>query len=174
MFRELQFRILARRYADEIYRYARSLLREPSDAEDATQEVLIRLWDNLATVPLFKARGWLYRTTQNYCLDQIRRRNHRAYPTPTDTVLLGDEPDSSHSPEDNADLQSLRVVLDRAIANLQEPHRSVFVLYEINGLKYRQIADALDLPLNTVKVHLSRARRTLQSQLKEHESWIHA
>lgn len=62
MVRELQFRLLCHRHCDDIYRYARSLLRNTADAEDATQEVLLRLWQNLSTTRFSNVRAWLLRT----------------------------------------------------------------------------------------------------------------
>src|SRR4051812_14160920 len=81
MIRELEFQALSQRHCDEIYRYALGLLGNQADAEDATQEALLRLWNHLPRINLFNIRAWLYRTTRNYCLDQIRRRTHTASPT---------------------------------------------------------------------------------------------
>ena len=93
MIRELEFKVLCQRHSDEIYRYARSLLANPADAEDATQEVLLRLWNHLPTMRPFKFRAWLLRTTRCYCLDQIRRRSHRAAPMFMDDEILDGQPD---------------------------------------------------------------------------------
>lgn len=71
MIRELEFQLLCRRHRDEIYRYARGILGNQEDAEDATQEALLRLWNHLPRINLFHTRAWLYRTTRNYCLDQL-------------------------------------------------------------------------------------------------------
>src|SRR3954471_16876004 len=74
MIRELEFQLLCQRHSDEIYRYARGLLGNQADAEDATQEVLLRLWKHLPKINLFGTRAWLFRVTRNYCLDLIRGR----------------------------------------------------------------------------------------------------
>jgi RNA polymerase sigma factor (sigma-70 family) len=52
--------------------------------------------------------------------------------------------------------------------------RTVFILYEINGLRYRQIAEQLEIPLNSVKVHLLRARRKLQELLRKERTWTNS
>ena len=80
MIRELEFQVLSQRHCDEIYRFALGLLGNPADAEDATQEALLRLWNHLPRLNLFNIRGWLFQTTRNYCLDQIRRRSRAASP----------------------------------------------------------------------------------------------
>src|SRR5215212_10261408 len=78
MIRELEFQVLSQRHCDEIYRYALGLLGSPADAEDATQETLLKLWNHLPRLNLFHIRAWLFRITRNYCLDEIRQRSRVA------------------------------------------------------------------------------------------------
>lgn len=162
MIREFEFKILCERHRDEIYRYARGLLANQADAEDATQEVLLRLWNQLPRLNPFNMRAWLLRTTRNYCLDQIRRRSNQNAPMLMDDDILDERPDElAINPSLAAD-SSLRLEQARhALLKLPENLRSVFVLYEVNGLRYREIAQTLGIPINTVKVHLSRAREKL-------------
>ena len=170
MIRELEFKVLSERYCDDIYRYARSLLGNEADAEDATQEVLLRLWDNLQKVNVFRARSWLLTTTRNYCLNQIRRRSHSATPMLVGDDVLEQQPDEySFDPSHAAD-SSFRMEQARsALLKLPENLRSVFVLYEANGLRYREIARTLGLPINTVKVNLFRARERLSKMIAREE-----
>jgi RNA polymerase sigma-70 factor, ECF subfamily len=172
MIRELEFKLLCHRHGDEIYRYARSFLGNSADAEDATQEALFRLWQNIADVPFLHARPWLFRTTRNLCLDQIRRRNARYSPVAVGDDTLEAVPDDSVAdPVQQADSAFHTGRLNHAIQRLPETLRSVFVLYELHDLRYRDIAETLDLPLNTVKVYLSRARTRLQQLLTEDPTW---
>src|SRR5262245_50540722 len=144
MIRELEFKVLSQRHSDEIYRYAHALLGNGADAEDATQEVLLRLWNHLPTINPFNLRAWLLRTTRCYCLDQIRRRANRATPMLMDDEILNDRPDEfAVNPSAAAD-SSFRLEKARnALLKLPENLRSVFVLYEVNGLRYREIAKTL-------------------------------
>src|ERR1051325_10390942 len=162
MIRELEFQALSQRHCDEIYRYALGLLGSPADAEDATQEALLRLWNHLPRLNLFKIRGWLFRTTRNYCLDQIRRRSRVVSPNEDAGEAVEDWPDDlavdpSFAADSNFQLEQAR----QALLKLPETLRSVFVLYEVNGLRYREIASMLGIPINTVKVDLLRARQKL-------------
>ncbi len=172
MIRELEFKVLCERHSDEIYRYARSLLANPTDAEDATQEVLLRLWNHLPTIRPFSCRAWLLRTTRHYCLDQVRRRSNPAAPMPTDDEVLAERPDEfAINPSLAAD-SSLRLEQARnSLLKLPENLRSVFVLYEVNGLRYGEIAETLGIPINSVKVYLSRARERLSKLVTQQESW---
>jgi RNA polymerase sigma-70 factor (ECF subfamily) len=168
--RELEFKVLCQRHSDEIYRFARSLLANNADAEDATQEVLLRLWNNLPKMYPFNLRAWLMQTTRRYCLDQIRRRTNHAAPMLLDDEILDDRPDElavnpSHAADASIRLEQARTLLLKLPENL----RSVFVLYEVNGLRYREIAEALEMPINSVKVYLSRAREQLAKLVTEEE-----
>jgi RNA polymerase sigma-70 factor (ECF subfamily) len=62
--------------------------------------------------------------------------------------------------------------MDAALQALPHNLRSVFVLYEVNGLRYREIAEHLDIPINSVKVHLLRARKRLQELLRKEKLWM--
>ncbi|SPE51342.1 hypothetical protein SBV1_1300005 [Verrucomicrobia bacterium] len=134
MIRELEFKLLCQRHRDEIYRYARSLLANPTDAEDAAQEVLLRLWNHLPRLDPFNLRAWLLRSTRNYCLDQIRRRSHLAAPILIDDQTLEERPDELVVNPSLAADSSFRLEQARsALAKPPESLRSVFVLYEVNG-----------------------------------------
>jgi RNA polymerase sigma-70 factor (ECF subfamily) len=176
MIRELEFQILSQRHCDEIYRYAVGLLGNPADAEDATQETLLRLWNHLPRLNLLNIRAWLFQTTRNYCLDQIRRRSHAANPIATDAdteALLAEWPDDLAIDPSFAADSSLQLEQARhALQKLPEALRSVFLLYEVNGLRYREIASTLGMPVNTVKVYLLRARQKLSKLIHTEDSWI--
>jgi RNA polymerase sigma-70 factor (ECF subfamily) len=173
MIRELEFKILCNRHSDEVYRYARSMLGNPADAEDAVQEVLLRLWRNLTDVPFLKARAWILRTTRNYCLDQIRRRTNQSAPQFVSDELLEQHPDEyAPNPQAATESSDLMKRISHAIRQLPEILRSVFILYEINGLRYREIAETLSIPINTVKVYISRARKQLQQLLTKETQWM--
>ena len=168
MIREVEFRILCQRHSDEIYRFAHSLLANQADAEDATQEVLLRLWNRLPRMNPFNLKSWLMQTTRYYCLDQIRRRTNRAAPMLLDEEILADQPDESAVDPGTAADSSFRLEQARSLLlKLPENLRSVFVLYEVNGLRYREIADVLGMPINSVKVYLSRAREKLANLVNE-------
>lgn len=173
MIRELEFQALSQRHCDEIYRYALGLLGSPADAEDATQEALLRLWNHLPRLNLFNIRAWLFRTTRNYCLDQIRRRSRIVGPNADLDETVEDWPDEvavdpSFAADSSCQLEQAR----QALRKLPETLRSVFVLYEVNGLRYREIATTLGIPINTVKVDLLRARERLSKLIRKEDSWI--
>jgi RNA polymerase sigma-70 factor (ECF subfamily) len=172
MIRELEFQLLCQRHSDHIFRYAHALLGNPADAEDATQEVLIKLWNHLPRINLFNIRGWLFRATRNYCLDQIRRRAPQIGDSALQDGDAKDRPDElAVDPSFAADSHFRLEQARAALLELPEVLRSVFVLYEGNGLRYREIAAVLGIPINTVKVNLLRARQRLSKLVLKEESW---
>ncbi|HVY71897.1 MAG TPA: RNA polymerase sigma factor [Verrucomicrobiae bacterium] len=172
MIRELEFQILCKRHGNDVFRYALSLLGNQTDAEDATQEVLLRLWNHLPRLGIFHVKGWLFRTTRNYCLDQLRGRSRQAGGSFGEDEIPEDWPDELAIDPGVAADSKLRLEQARnVLLKLPETLRSVFVLYEVNGLRYREIAETLDIPLNTVKTHLLRAREKLSQLVLKEETW---
>lgn len=115
---------------------------------------------------------WILRTTRNYCLDQLRRRAKPSTPILVDDVLLDQQPDDLASDPSHAADSAFRMEQARAaLRQLPENLRSVFVLYEVNGLRYREIARTLNLPINSVKAYLFRARAKLSKLISKEEPW---
>jgi len=165
----LPFKAICLLHRDAVYRYARYILGNGSDAEDVTQEVFLRYWRNFAKVDFFRIKAWLLSTTRNLCLDDLRRRKrHNLEPLPENT---GSTELSETEPGPLAKTEAALFMedLEKALLLLPEKQRSIFILHEINGLRCRQIAGILDMPLSSVKVYLSRARNRLQEILIDHQ-----
>lgn len=140
---------------------AMNLLGNTADAEDAVQEAFLKLYRSL---PGFKGESllstWLYRILVNTCYDMGRRRRRRAEPP-------APEPEQAPAPDPpapEADLP-LRLTLERAVAGLREPQRTVFLLYEVEGFKHREVAQILGIPEGTSKHALFMAKRNLQASI---------
>jgi RNA polymerase sigma-70 factor, ECF subfamily len=173
MFKKARYQKCVLDHKDRVFRYAYYTLRDAADAEDATQEVFIKLWKHFDEVQVLKVKAWLMRTTYNQCIDMIRKRQR----TRNREVEIQDYQDFdldvpvAADPSDRMECQSLGQRIEAAVATLPEKVRSIFLMYEMQGLKYREIADATGIPINTVKVHLMRARKTLQEELKYERSF---
>jgi RNA polymerase sigma-70 factor, ECF subfamily len=129
MIRELRFKILCQRHCDAIFRYALVLLGNRADAEETTQEVLLRLWQNMDKFNVANARAWTYRTTRNLCLDQIRRRTSRSAPVlVSDEVLAEHADDSAPDPRLEADAGFMRDRIAKVLLDMPEKLRSVLPL----------------------------------------------
>jgi RNA polymerase sigma-70 factor (ECF subfamily) len=161
----------AHRYRGRVYSFARYLLSNREEAEDVTQEVLLRLWRHQDGVEEERLGAWLLRVTRNACYDLLRRRRSDAtQPGMADSLddeaareLASAEPD----PQARAEAADFRRRLLGALEELGEPYKSIIILREVQGLTHREIGEALGTPEVTVRVHLHRGRKKLREQLRE-------
>ena len=156
-----KYRQWVKEYQDQAWTVARYILKDAQEAEDATQDAFVKLWNNQDKVDPERVKPWLMKVTRNGCLDRLRRRR--------DNV----EFDESHmAGEASGPMQDLAASevgdwLKRAIAGLKEPYRSLVVLRDVNQHSYEEVAGMLELNLAQVKTYLHRARKQLREQLTE-------
>lgn len=163
-----RFKKLCSQHQHRVYTFAYYYLGNREDAEDVTQEVLIRLWENGQQVEGEGLPAWITRVTRNACLDALRkRRNARTLGSAEDNEeTLARVASTGPDPGQLAEVAELRQRLDQALALLPELQRSILILREIQGRDYEEISAALGLPLNTMKVYLHRGRQRLREVLK--------
>ncbi len=156
------------RYQDRVFGFACHLLHNRAAAADVTQDVLIRFWEHRATLDPNRVLPWLMRVTRNACIDAMRRRSTRRDVFGGASEAVRRAPCHRPSPQADAEASDFQGHLERALAQLDEPYRSIVILREVQDLKYKEISATLDLPLNTVKVYLHRGRKQLRNRLAEH------
>lgn len=160
-----QFKRVVKQYKDFIYSYSYYFSGTHEDAEDLTQEVLIRIWENMDSLRLGPTKSWVSKVTRNVCIDWARRRRAR----PEAPVSLQSEDCEFDFPapfeESGAEKEEMKRNIKKAIAKLPEKLKSVIILREIEDLKYEEISDVLNMPLNSVKSYIHRGRRLLREQL---------
>jgi RNA polymerase sigma-70 factor (ECF subfamily) len=161
---------LYRAFGDRVYRLCLGLLGQPADAEDAAQEVLLRVLRRAST---FGGRGkfstWVYRLAVNHCLNASRRRRRGgdlARATSLSDLAEGDEPAwPGPSPLESAGAADEGAALAAVLRRLRPAHRVALVLREAQGLSYREMAEVLAVPVGTVMSRLARARAALAELL---------
>lgn len=161
------YEALVRRHRDRIFRIALRVLGDRSDAEDVAQEVVLQLWTGPAAFSGTAAfTTWLYRVVVNRCLDLRRRRGSPPGPVPGP-----DEPGHPVEPAvDRRVADRLRLVAaTRAVSALPDEQRVVFVLHQLEGLSYREVAAVLHISEASVRGRLARARISLTRALRE---WV--
>ena len=113
-----------------------------------------------------KIEPWLARVTRNACIDAIRRRKDGGRVGIDDNAGF-ELHEGAPGPENLAYASQLGGQIVRALETLSELSRSVVILREIQGLSYREIGEALEMPMSSVRVTLHRGRRRLREELKE-------
>ena len=156
-----------RKYQHRVFGFAVYFLGDRTEAEDVTQDVLLRLWQHRDNVDEDRLLGWLLRVTRNACVDALRKRKAQRNVMTSDTEALAYTPDADPMPDACAEAADFQRRLERALNRIAEPYRSIVILREVQELKYEEISGAMNLPLNTVKVYLHRGRKMLREQLSE-------
>jgi RNA polymerase sigma-70 factor, ECF subfamily len=164
------FEILIRRYNQRLFRVTRAVTRDPSEAEDVMQQAYVSAFSHLGQ---FAGRArfstWLTRIAVHEALARVRRRGREAsldafeaeWQEGSMHALRSDAP----TPEDQAQAEQTRRLLESAIDALPEIYRTVFVLREIEGLDTTETASCLAIREDAVKTRLSRARALLREEL---------
>ena len=152
-------------HEDHVYRFARSMLKDKATAQDVTQEVLVKLWEHQDDLDEDGLGAWLTCVTRNACIDKLRARQRRRKTVTVDSDGVDHAESPGRTPDRHAETQDLRDHVLDALDKVADPYRRVVALRELQGLKYKEIADALDMPLNTVKVYIHRGRKKLRAQL---------
>lgn len=154
-----------------VYGLCVRLLRHPEDARDAAQETFVRAYAALGTFdPTQPFAPWVLRIARNHCLDLGRRRGIR----PLEVALDGDPEDggareladpAAPRADEALEQRELAGSLSRAVAALPRNYREVVELFHVEHLSYKEIAQAMDVPIGTVMTWLHRARARLRIEL---------
>ena len=152
------FASLIRRHQNMVFSVALHMLRSRPAAEDLAQEVFLELYRSLGRLESeAHVVSWLRRVASHRCIDEIRRRNHRPE-FPTDTL-----PESADIPQTREVFVAER--LQTMVAGLPERARMVVVLRYQEEVDPTEIAQALSMPITTVKIHLRRSLAALRDSL---------
>jgi RNA polymerase sigma-70 factor (ECF subfamily) len=152
------FEQLVRRYQGPMYRLALRMLASRGDAEDVAQEVFLTAWRRLGQLEQDASFvGWLYRTTTNRCLNVIRARK----PTSDAELDQHESVGSSGRPERAAETSAQMTALTAALDLLTSEQRACWLLREVHGRSYDEIADATGTTSTAVRGRIARARAQL-------------
>ena len=157
---------VARQHGRTIYNFAYRLSGDPDDANDLTQEVLLRVRRGLATYKPITFKGWLWRITRNAFLDEVRRRNRRqTYPLPEGFERMFGP--TAPPPDEVLAASGLSQDVQGALLKLPYDFRESVVLSDVVGLSYREIADAVGVPVGTIRSRIHRGRKALRQELAD-------
>ncbi|MBI2205134.1 MAG: sigma-70 family RNA polymerase sigma factor [Candidatus Rokubacteria bacterium] len=164
------------RYGGWIYRVAARLLRDPRDAEEVTQDVLMTIVRKIGTFRREAAfSSWLYRIAANAAYERLRSRRSRTE-VPLEPLLAVFDDDGRHVEpvvdwstqlDDPAAAEETRSAIERGIGRLPTEYRVVLVLRDVEGLTNEEAARALGLTVAAVKSRLHRARLFLRQELAQ-------
>jgi RNA polymerase sigma-70 factor (ECF subfamily) len=177
------FAVLVRRHQGPLYNFALRNLGSPSAAEEVVQDAFMRVMQGSADFrEAARFTSWLYAIARNLCIDFLRKRAHRQHRSLDEssteqgdgTPLVERTSDGRPGADRAALSMEIRVRLLTAVDQLPDDQREVFLLREISNLPFREIAQVVGAPENTVKSRMRYALERLQAALSEFEEYARA
>jgi RNA polymerase sigma-70 factor, ECF subfamily len=175
--RRKEFQSKALPLLNEVYGVALRMTRNPQAAEDLVSEAYARAWKALDQfTPGTNIRAWLYRIMTNAYINHFRKKHREpekvsldAYDRIEDFHLFNrvssEAGPASPDPFDSVVGRLTNEKFEKALGRLPDEYRAAVILYDLEGLSYQEVADALQVPLGTVRSRLARGRKILQSAL---------
>lgn len=160
---ELAFKKLYDRYSKKVFTQCRRVLHTEVMAEEAVQEVFLKIWlleDRLVEIEVFEL--YLRTLVKNYCLNKVRQI---ASDRQMAAVLSVNYKEPHNEAEETVILKDTRDFVESIVQTLPAQQRAVYQLCHQQGLKYEEVAGRLNISVNTVKTHMKRALSTLRQQL---------
>lgn len=151
----------------KIFRFASRILGKTADSEDAVQDVLLKLWtkrDNLKEVRNIEA--FAMTMTKNHCLDSIRTRKWT-----TDAEDRPENPGPGNDPYRKVEAGNMMEHVQEIISRLPDQQRMVIHLRDVEEKEYEEIAEAMQMEVNNVRVTLSRARKKVRDEIEKIENY---
>lgn len=163
------FGLLVGRYQDKLLRYGRKFLSSPEDIEDIVQDVFVSAYQNIQSFdPTQRFSPWIYRIAHNAFVNGLRKksRNPLVY-VDFDTFLAHPAYDDPAVRE--REQEEVRAMIEKSLEELDYKYREVLILYYLEEMPYKDIAEILQVPQGTVGVRLKRAKEALRLEVEKLE-----
>lgn len=148
-------------FKDKLFRLAKRLLVSTEEAEDATQEVLIKLWNNKSKIQEYKnVEAFSMTMTKNYCFDKLKSKQSQNL-----KIVHSNYEDKQVAVQKQVELNDSVNWVEKIIEQLPEQQRLIIQLRDIEAYDFDEISKMLDMNPTAVRVALSRARKTIREKL---------
>ncbi len=165
---EHAFEKLFRNYYAPLCYYASKILQNDGAAEEIVQDFFVRLWEKRADIEIETSlKNYFFRSVKNLCLNQIK---HESVKLQHVKSVISEAESTEYS--DHFQEVNLQKDIEEGIAALPEKRREIFRLSREEGLKYREIADKLNISIKTVEAQMGLAIRALRYRLKKYNSFL--
>ncbi|MEH6617991.1 RNA polymerase sigma factor [Maribacter arcticus] len=154
-------------FKDKLFRMAKRLLVSTEEAEDATQEILIKLWDKKNKIETYNnVEAFAMTMTKNFCLDRLKSKQAGNL-----KLVHSNYTDSSTSLQSELEAKDSISWVERIMAELPEQQKMVLQLRDVEQYEYEEIEKLLDMKPTAIRVALSRARKTVREKLIEKHNY---
>ncbi|MDZ4148807.1 MAG: sigma-70 family RNA polymerase sigma factor [Flavobacteriaceae bacterium] len=162
-----EFSNLIRPFQDKVFRLAKRLLVSTEEAQDATQDVLLKLWNKNKELDRFdNLEAFAMTVTKNHCLDRLKSKQAGVL-----TLVHSNYTDSNATVEEKMEQQDSVSIVEKLMTRLPEQQRMIVQLRDVEGYEFEEIASMLDMNETAIRVSLSRARKVLRDQLIKNHSY---
>ena len=150
-------------FKDKVFRLAKRLLVSHEEAEDATQEILMKLWNNKQQIEEYKnVEAFSMTMTKNFCLDRLKSKQAQNL-----KIVHSNYQDNTTSLQKQVELNDSVAWVSKIIEQLPEQQKIILQLRDIEQYEFEEIAAMLDMNETAIRVALSRARKTIREQLTQ-------
>ncbi len=168
-----KFSLLMDRYKAKLFRYGRKFLANEDNIDDVVQEVFIKAYQNIRSFDVNqKFSPWIYRIAHNTYINSIKKISRGPiYTFDFDTIVshpVYEDPSIKEAEE-----VEIKKMVDTGLEKLRSNYREIVILYYIEELSYKEIADILHIPIGTVGIRLRRAKEALKKAFGEHKNSEH-
>jgi len=146
----------------KLYRFAKGFFKSIPEAEDIVQEVLVRLWVRRESLGEYKSiEAFAMTVTRNLCLDRLKSKGYK-----TEELTIVHQQVSHITPYNKLEMEDTFAKIQMILNTLPEQQRQIIHLRDIEGFEFEEIAEILNINLNTIRVNLSRARKRIKETLQ--------
>lgn len=154
-------------FKDKVFRLAKRLLVSNEEAEDATQEILMKLWNNKDSIGEYRnVEAFSMTMTKNFCLDRLKSKQAQNL-----KIVHSNYQDNNTSLQRQVELNDSVDWVAKIIEELPEQQKMVLQLRDIEEYEFEEIAKVLDMNETAIRVSLSRARKTIREKLTNTHSY---
>ena len=154
-------------FQDKVFRLAKRLLVSTEEAEDATQEIMLKLWNNRDQMQKYRnVEAFSMTMTKNFCLDKLKSKHAQNL-----KIVHSNYQDNNVSLQKQVELQDSVDWVAKIVEELPEQQRMILQLRDIEQYDFSEIAEMLDMNETAIRVSLSRARKAIREQLTKTHSY---
>lgn len=153
------FGIIIDRYEQKLLRYARRFLLQTEDAKDILQNVFLKAYMNIQSFDTGrKFSSWIYRIAHNEFINEVKRRQGKETYSLFDADVLFPHPAAKETADAEIYNKEIKVLVEQSLKELNPKYREPLVLYYLEDMDYKEIAEILEIPVSTVGVRLQRGK----------------
>lgn len=161
------FALLMERYEPKLTRYGQRFLFDSEDVKDLVQEVFIKAYINIKSLDTDRRfSSWIYRIAHNEFINAVKKKT-RDKIFFFDLDVMFPHPVAKETADKDVSLQEIKRMIDTCLEKVDTKYREPLILYYLEQMDYKEIADILQIPISTVGVRLSRGKAALKKQMKQ-------